>query len=208
MDFFEWFSLNWFEVLTTFISLLVALIVFFKTKDYKKFLEVLKDMKFRLPNYLEKEEPEVQTFSKLKPVYKLNKITGELEDTGEVIDIDEYVNSFKDQALQVVLERFMPALSHSDDVLEYQDTCSDLDLMQESFLVADSYRVKYGLSDDLSVRDVFKVVSDKAQELKKKVDAFSVKNKSEVVKNEKTEEVVAQCEQTQVQPNGEESSQA
>lgn len=124
---------------------------------------------------------EGQTFEKNIPVYRLNKATGELEDSGEVVDIDALVNSSKETALSFALDRFIPQEEY-DEVKEVYDIMrDDLDLAQELTSVADSYRQKFGLGADVSVNDVFTYVRKKADEL----GSLIKEKEKEVTENEK-----------------------
>lgn len=156
----------------------------------------------RKPSYLKDEPSSGQSFSNLKPVYRLNKATGELEETDEVVDITELVNSYKDIALDNILERFIPAVNQkiSDDIVEYNEMSDDVDIMREMSERAESYREKYHLSEDLTVSQVFDEVQKRSAELKTRIDKASqaVKNaekmKSEVKKSEKVSEDIEKKE--------------
>lgn len=74
----------------------------------------------------------------------------------------------------------------------------DLDYLVEAFNKAEDYREKYNLSENLSIQDIYKVVSNKSNELVKQLNDFTEKQKlaaqikEEVIK----EEVVKDEEKT------------
>lgn len=111
-----------------------------------------------------------QKFSNLKPVYRLNKATNELELTDEVIDIQELVNSCKEVALNAILDRFLPQIATSDEIVTVNRMQDDLDTMCEAINLAESYRQKYNLSDKLTYTEIFDTIYNKSVELKEKVD--------------------------------------
>ena len=167
----EWFVENWKLLLWlvfAIASLVVSVFLFFKTKDVKYLKEVFNMFKFGTPP--EKISSYQQSFSNLKPVYRLNKATNELEKTDDVIDISELVNSCKDVCLQACLERFIPADDSSDDLNLYSDMLDDLDVMRDVLDRVEDYREAFGL-DGASVEEVFDYVGQHAEELKKKLDS-------------------------------------
>lgn len=175
-------------------AFLYGIVMFFRTGDRKIFKEVLEEMvSYKTAQTALTAELKGEEFQQFKPVYRLNKVTGELEKTDEVIDIVEFVNSFKDVALQSVLERFMPDVQNSiDNVFEYKKVVSDLDIMQESANLAEEYRLKYGLSDDLSISDVFSYVQKLSVDLKDKIKKEVVINETQKDRQEsKSEDVSA-----------------
>lgn len=182
-----------------FVSALSALVLFIRTGRVGKILKEVVPMYYanrRKPSYLKDEPLKGQSFSNLKPVYRLNKATGELEETDEVVDITELVNSFKDIALDNLLERFIPVANQqlSDDIVEYNNMSDDVDFMREMSERAESYREKYHMSDDLTISQVFDEVQKRSSELKAKIDKAQqvVKNaekvNSEVKDGEKVQE--------------------
>lgn len=123
-----------------------------------------------------------QSFDKFKPVYRLNKVTGVLEETDEVIDIQEVVNSCKDMALNAVLERFLPSSIVGEDVAIVAKMQDDVDKMRDVLSLAEEYRDKYNLSDSLSTQEIFDTISKKSIELKEKIE--EIKKNDEKKENE------------------------
>lgn len=168
----------------------LAVLLYRKTGNIKFLKEVYEDMKYRTQNYnvsenVDKKSGEVvttilrssQSFSKLLPVYRLNEVTNELEKTTDVIDVSELVESCRDSALNSMLERYLPKII--DETADYTQVKDDLDFLSQTFDVAESYREKLGLSDKLSVQEVFAHMDKYAKELKAKI------NNKEVLPNEK-----------------------
>lgn len=161
------FMTNYGEYIFFAIYALVSIVLFFRTKNIK-YLKELKDaMKYRTATYRETEESPSQEFDRYKPVYRLNKATGELELTDERIDIQELVDSCRDICLQSCLERFMPVEDATDEIQDnYDEYLDDLDGFTEYLDKAEMYREKFKLSDELSAEEIFEHVSDQANKLK------------------------------------------
>lgn len=176
------------DVLKFALFVVISLLLFHKTKDIKYLKGALSAMiPRRNPNYQDTEKVSGQEFSNLKPVYRLNKATGELELTDDFIDITELVNSSKSIALDSILERFLPTDGEvSDLVVEREELQDDLDVMRESFELADTYRKKYGLDDLTPVSEVFKIVKERSQKVNDEIAKVeALKKFKEKIDNEK-----------------------
>lgn len=171
------------------IALILVAVAKLCPKLFKFLLEVLKKiMKFKTQNT--KSTNAGLKCETTKPIYRLNKATNELEDTGEVVDIQEMVNSYLDTTMSKVLDRLLPSLDTSEDNVAFVSMTDDLDELQIISSKAEDYRKKFGLDDSLSITDIFKVVSQKATELKTKIDNSELLKKeitSEVAKDEEKE---------------------
>lgn len=144
-------------------------------------------IKYRTPNYKDIESVKGQTFETLKPVYRLNPATNELEKTDEVIDIQEIINSCRETCLQTVLERFFPTETTENVVQEtYSNMLDDLDYFREMSNVAEEYKIKLGLPADLSIQQVFEKVQTKSNDLKSQLEKLKEQKKDE--KKEDVEE--------------------
>lgn len=171
---------------------LILLIKTGNTKPIKTFIDKFGDiekeenMKYRLPNYQEKEKVEGQTFDKFIKCYKVNKLTNELEETGEVIDIQEMVNSSVSTCMTEVLSRFFPDNTpESPEVALANEMQDDLEFLSETYSVAEKYRDMFNLGADMSVQDIFKIVEQKSNELNKSLE----NNATPVATNNQAEEV-------------------
>lgn len=164
------FIINNLEIIKIIIYVILTVILFIRTGN-KKYMEELKNMIYRKENYQDKEKEKGQTFSQFKPVYRLNKATGLLEKTDEVVDVNELVNSCKDACLNALLERFMPCQTIEDVAqVEVNAMQDDLDIATETVNLANYYKEKFALPVETSIEDVFKVVNQKSQELKTKIE--------------------------------------
>lgn len=150
-------------------------------------------MKFRLPFYREKEEPSKISFRSLKVVYRLNKVTGRLEDSGDRIDVQELVDSCKSLALDMLLDRFLSQVNESEDIAVHSELLDDLDLLQESHERATFWRDRLGLDEFADDQAVFAAMENKRSELWERL------NKS------KKEEQSYENEKSKAQPKGEQS---
>lgn len=138
------------ELLSFLISIIVGFVMFFKTKDLKYLKEILKEMKFKTNQTAIPAAKNCVIDLKdtdYKPVYRLNTVTGELEETDELINIAELINSCRDYALQACLERFFPADEDAQTVLEsqYNDDLSSLDEYTNLMSVIADYREELNL---------------------------------------------------------------
>lgn len=118
--------------------------------------------------------------AELVPVYRLNKSTGELEHTGEYKNIQEYIQSFKDIALQAALERFVPQEDKAESELQ---SCVDdyADWLDEYGAVVDrayQFADDEGLSD-MSVSEIYKAMHAKSEKLKQQLAAIQSKKGEE-----------------------------
>lgn len=174
---------------------IVAIILVLKTGNSKYLKEVYEELKYRTSGSAEATKKSAQRFTSLKPIYRLNKATNDLELTDETIDITEIANSCKDYCMQAVLERFFPTEQPNDVVQEQVDLMQDdLDIMRSTFDLAESYRSKFGLSNDMSVNDIFEYVGKKSIELKEKLK-----------EQENAQEIIEVGKQTELSQNGNES---
>lgn len=202
------------EYITFAIYAVVSLVLFFRTKDIKYLKELNETMKYRTSAYREKEPSPSQDFDRFKPVYRLNKTTGELELTDERIDIQEVIDSCRDICLQSCLERFMPAEDATDEIQDnYEEYLDDLDGFTEYLDKAEQYREKFKLSDELTAEEVFDHVSQQAEALKAKLEeinkaraeskikAFQSVDASTIAKQEKVK-----VDNSELEPNTEKES--
>ena len=142
-------------------------------------------MNYKFKTVQSVQETKGQTFQTTKPVYRLNKATGELEDTGETVDLQEVINSCIDTALSRALDRLMPKVEQAEDVAQLDVMREDLDFAMETCNRAEEYREKYNLDDSLSVTDIYDYVAKQADLLKAKIDtAQAVSKQKEGVENE------------------------
>nr|DAV52717.1 MAG TPA: hypothetical protein [Microviridae sp.] len=165
------FMANYGEYITFAVYAVVSIVLFFRTKNIKYIKELNEAMKYRTATYRETEESPSQEFDRYKPVYRLNKATGELELTDERIDIQELIDSCRDICLQSCLERFMPQEDATDEIQDnYDEYLDDLDGFTEYLDKAEMYREKFNLSDELSAEEIFDHVSEQADKLKTRLD--------------------------------------
>lgn len=175
------------KILITIISILCAVLVFRKTKSLDLTFNTFKECMTmaRNGNYTQDF-----TGSNIKPEYKYNKQTGEIEPTGGKIDIQELINSCMETTLEAVLNRFMPVQTEEQiAVAEHTRMTDKLDEMAKLIETANEYKKAYNLDPAMSVQDVYKVIDAEAKKLKVVIDNYGkVVNepvKMEVKDNEK-----------------------
>lgn len=149
------------------LSVFVAILLLF---DKIKLKEIINLIKYRTENYLDSEPRKAQTFENLKPIKRLNKSTGQLEETGEFIDVDELVKSSLSTTLDRILEKFLPVQNAGDElVAERNALADDIDVLQDSFTLAEEYKQRYSLDDNMSTHDVFKKLNEMYSEMSAKI---------------------------------------
>lgn len=195
------------------IRLILAIIEFKSSRDVKTLKSNLKEIcddmgKFRLPDYQEDikfdKSTQRQKFSKYSPEYVYNEDTEELKATGGKIDNQAIIDSYIDTCFEKVLEKFLPDLidkAQPDSDGVYGDSTQvkqDLADFASMLDVAEDYREKYNLSDELNAIQIFdavkklsdeqtayvKGVSDKIVKKGSNIDVNALKNAFKAVLNE------------------------
>lgn len=167
------------------IATIFSIVNFFRTgrlsKSAKQFIcSEVNELKKDTSNYS-------QSFSEEITDYILNPVTNELEVSPVPKNIQKYIDSYIDVALDRVLERFLPeqVIEDKDDVADYTQMQEDLAYMGDVFELAEDYRDKFGLDNNMSVQDIFRYVGTKSNELGEKLKNIG---KKEIVENEETQE--------------------
>lgn len=158
------------------IQYLIALVLILLIKKFPKFIKFLWRciMKFKTQN--SKSSYVGQTFEETKPIYRLDKASNELVKTGDMVDIQEMVNSYLDSTMSKVLDRLLPNEDIVDsDYVAYSGMVDDLDIMQSLSSKAEDYKKKFNLDASLSIAEVFNVVREKSSLLKNKLDNVTLK---------------------------------
>lgn len=175
-----------------FVSLFIfGILVYKKTGNIKFFKEVF-DMKYRKEDYnvvknVNEDGEEFfvrvspgQKFNTIKSVYRLNKTTGLLELTEDTIDLQEQLNSYKDCELSALMDKFLPGEVQDLVVAEQHNVQDKLDFMQEAFEVAEEFKSKYGFDESLSMQEIFNLVGQKNEELKKYMEVKEIEKKENI----------------------------
>lgn len=178
------------ELCTVAVSLFLAVFYAVKTGNVKNLIKEVSEMKYKFRTQQTVEPTEGQTFPETKPVYRLNKATGELEKTDEVVDLQEVINSCVDTALDRALDRLLPKVQEAEDIVELDTMREDLDFAMQACDLAEEYREKYNLPESYSVNEIYAHVAKEAEILKAKIETAQSMNKpKEEVQNE-TEKAV------------------
>lgn len=158
-----------FSLISFIIMIIFSFLLYKKTGNVKYLMEVLDKMKYKTENNF--KDTSMQTFSNLKPVYRLNKSTGQLEKTEDVIDIDEVVRSSLTTTLDYILDKFLPnSMGISEEVFERDVLNDKLDVMQNAFEFAEELKEKYKLDPNLSLREVFAKVKELSINISKDIE--------------------------------------
>lgn len=167
-------------------GIISCIITFVRTGKIKSINNEVKEMKYRVASYREKEEPKATTYVMEVPQYRLNKQTGELVELPTKKNLQEALNSFRDVALTDVIERYMPLEQSSDaPVLEAYEYNSD---RLDALLIASEYtnelRKKYGYADTATLSDMIADLQAKNEKIVQTIKNATVK---EDVHNESKE---------------------
>lgn len=172
------------EVFSFLVSVSSFALVWYKTKNFntaiKSYKEVLEDMK--TGKVFEQDFKE----ARYKTQYHYNASKNELEELPTKIDIQAEIQSHIDTCLERVLERFLPPVGDTvDEVAVSKSNLSKLDEMLSLTEKANHYRDQFGLSDSLSISEVFAEVQKKANQMKDEL-SLALSN-LEAQENEKKE---------------------
>lgn len=162
------------------VGLVAAIVIFIANllngKSFKQsineFKENLQEMKFRTANYVpENENVGKQTFSPMKKAYMLNENTGELEELEFPVNVQEQINSHKVSDLNEILDKFLTGEELPTDVSDYYSDMSELDVMTEAYEIAEDFRQRYGMSDDVSFDEIISEVEKRNADMREKIKA-------------------------------------
>ena len=178
----EYLLENYDLVVSILLGILSLLFGFFRTHKIKK---EVNELKFKT---IDTVEPVSQSFTETKPAYVLNSSTNELERLAVDENVQVKIQSFLETAIERALERFLPNdVVEVDDIAErYNQSQLDLSELGKAYDMAESYREKFGLSDDCSVDDIFAKLSAYSEDLKTRI-AKSKEVKSDEVSEKDAE---------------------
>lgn len=115
-----------------------------------------------------------QEFDEYADDYKYIEATGEIVKSPERVNIQEKIDSYRSTALDVLLDKYLG----NDDIdagdtgyvdHDYGRLYNDLADLGECIEIANDYRDRYGLDDNMSVVDVYKFVQGKLDTLNKEI---------------------------------------
>lgn len=120
------------------------------------------------------------------------------------INLQEQIQQYADCALDKILAKFLPeeeiprylgdlartAQFVDDDgvINEEAPNYGDLAMLSEIYDKAESYRETFGLADDLSVADIYKIVGEHAQKLGKSLDELKKQAEEKKKTSDQSEE--------------------
>lgn len=137
------------------------------------------DMKYRSANY----KPDTkQVFTNQRTDYKLNPVTNELEALDEKIDVQKEINSVKPSTIDDMLDAFLPQFpeAYKTAQAECRELVDDLYELGHALDIAEEYREKFGLSDDMTANQIFDYIGQRHNDLSAKLTEL----KKGEVKNE------------------------
>lgn len=164
-------------------------------KTLEDFILNYRNEKYRLEEIESGKSSTAQAVSSVVPEYQFSEKEGTVVQVGEK-DMQEYIQSFEDCALDKVLDKFLsgqiPLPTHvgatATDVVADYDISSDY-LLEYGKLIdeANKLRVKYKLSDNLDVKSVFEEVEKICLNNQKSISDFKNNFKKELKNEEKSE---------------------
>ena len=164
-------------------------------KTLEDFILKYRSEKYRIEELEKGKSSSAQSISSIVPEYEFSEKENTVVQVGEK-DMQEYIQSFEDCALDRVLDKFLsgqlPLPSHltaaPTDVVADYDISSDY-ILEYGKLIdeANNLREKYKLSDDLDVKSVFEEVEKICLENQKSISDFKDKFKKELKNEEKSE---------------------
>lgn len=193
------FILNNLEII---IMLLMSVFFFIQSvkehglrKTLEDFILNYRNEKYRLEEVESGKNSTAQAVSSVVPEYQFSEKEGTVVQVGEK-DMQEYIQSFEDCALDKVLDKFLsgqiPLPTHlgatATDVVADYDISSDY-LLEYGKLIdeANKLRVKYKLSENLDVKSVFEEVEKICLNNQKSISDFKNNFKKELKNEEKSE---------------------
>lgn len=119
------------------------------------------------------KEPKGTTFSNLIPQYRLNKATGMLEEA-EPLDITALCNSSRNVELKELLARLESGTAELTQTVktQYEDYSDDLDEMANALDIAEDYRERFGMNENVPVSDIFKRIEQERDKLKQSLETL------------------------------------
>lgn len=180
------------SILPLVLSLLCFLVTLFRTGSIKKSINSLMEVNnlitYKTAATAGKLPVKQQKFSETVPDYILDPATNELERSPVDKDVQAYIASYIDVALDRALERFMPkeVIDDNDHYSDYTQKSQDLAELGSAMELAENYREQYNLPDSWGFEKIMSFVGDKAAELKTKLTSVEQKPVTEVP-NEKKE---------------------
>lgn len=187
---------NWDWLLTILCAVIGALFVYVRTRSLVKSLNFLKENLF-MGKFKTSDTNGVvqQSFSDTIPDYVLNPQTNELEELEVPKNVQVFIQSYIDCALERALERYLPKETDNmepDPREEYETAVADLAVLGEAMEQAEFYRERFGLSNRASIADIYAEVDKQAQLLKVKI----AENNKEVKQDEASSLSVEQTEES------------
>lgn len=176
-------------LISVLVGFLCFLVTLFRTGSVQKAIKNLKEYEEMIKYKVAEKPQEVkeQEFSKTITDYILDPVTNELNESPIPKDVDAEIQSHKDVALEVALERFLPDdVQTSDKIADYADMSADLSVLADAIDLAEDYREQYNLPDDMTTKQIFAFVQKQSDDLKQSILSQTNKQK-EVADNGKSE---------------------
>lgn len=185
-----------FDFVVYILGIVFFIITFKRTGNFKKSLQSLKEYDDMIKYHtaatraaLEEKTPTQQSFTETVKDYILDPSTNELQESPIEKNVQDYIDSHIDIALDRALQKFCPpdVVDEDDVIADYTNSREDLAVIAEAMDVAEEYRERFGLSDKLSISQIYAEVNKRSEDLKAKLYKTNKKEQNENVESKKEE---------------------
>lgn len=171
---------NVFDFIQFVLSVLVAVVGFiffciqiFKTGNIKKSLTEFEEFLGMSNKIKHSSSDYVQSFQDTVPDYILNMSNNELEQSPIDKNVQDFIKSYINVALDKALEKFLPDHIVEDDaVADYSQKYQDLCTLADSIELAEEYRERFNLPDSYTIADIYSFIDKQAVSLKDKINSL------------------------------------
>lgn len=120
-----------------------------------------------------KEIDKGTSFPSLIPRFRLDKSTGQLVET-DPLDITKLVNSSRNVELKSLLSALEAGTAELTQQVktQYNDYTDTLDELANALDIAEEYRERFGLDEDVSIDEIFNRIESERDKLKASLDAL------------------------------------
>lgn len=155
------------------LSLIFTIITFVKTGKIKSYLGEMDEMiKYRSRNYRQTDETlkeKGQTFDCMQKSYKVDKKTNSLVETGDLVNLQEEIQSMAETALSKVLAKFLPDFDQDTVTQEYDKVTGDLDYLTEMLGEVEDIKQAYGLQEQMTLAEMQDFLIKRQETYKKEI---------------------------------------
>lgn len=165
------------------LSLIFTIITFVKTGKIKSYLGDMDEMiKYRNRNYRQTDDTvkeKGQTFDCMQKQYKVDKKTNSLVPTGDLVNLQEEIQSMAETALAKVLAKFLPEFDENTVIAQYDKISGDLDYLTEMLGEVEDIKQAYGLEEQMTLAEMQDFLLKRQEQYKKEINKNEKKTEKE-----------------------------